>query len=545
MFVVGLGGSVHDYSACLVEDGRVVNAISEERVTRKKHGLGVNLLFEGARKYCVEAAGIRLDDVEAVFATDILAPVAYHGCRKKVHLINHHLAHASSAFFPSMTSDAAILVVDGAGSVINSVETPDPEVEYVETVSYWTGHGTDLTCIGRVVGRRFDGAERTENSIGEFYCLGTERLGFGEFDEGKTMALAAWGSHRYLNVFEHLLHLESDGQIVITRRDLQLLREAIDGILDSSNGQDEVFKAKADIAAAMQHVTEQALMHCVNHLRRGCNARTLCFAGGVALNSVANGKILTRGPFERLYIQPAAGDDGTALGCAIYGYSRMEPEARHLAQNTSVYLGRSYTEDELLAALSEWAEDLEWERTEHIAERTADVLARGEVVGWFQGRSEWGPRALGNRSILADPRSTAIKDRINARIKGREWFQPLAAVTTIEDAPQHFRPAIESPHMLLVTGFVTPAKKKFGGVVHADGSVRLQTVRAQDNLLLHELLVAVKALIGCAVLINTSFNGPGEPIVESPADAVRCFLARGIDKLVLGPFIVSRKVAGG
>jgi carbamoyltransferase len=537
MYILGLGGSVHDYSACLVQDDDIIFAIAEERLTRHKHAIGDNLLFEHARKYCTDAARISLDSVAAVVATDILAPIAYHGCRKKTQLINHHLAHAASAFFPSGFEEAAILVVDGAGSVVETLAG----TEYVETTSYYFGHRGKLSCLNRVIGRRFEGSERTENSLGEFYGYASELLGFDALDAGKTMGLAGWGTTRYVDELRGLIIHDERGQIAISRASFRRLAQFVHRVLDDGAGDQIVFQKKADIATAVQVILEEALQHCIDHLRALTGTDALCVAGGVGLNSVANSKMLHCGKFSRIFIQPAAGDDGTAIGCALQGVRMLKGNHQGTIRPMSVYTGRAYSVQEIQNALEAHSQLLEWNEDAHLIEYAACLLADGAVIGWFQGGSEFGPRALGARSILADPRDKGMKDHLNGVIKEREWFRPFAPAVPLECLAIYFDIPVPSPHMLLVAAVREGFRDTLPAITHVDGTARVQSVAASDNPLFHQLLHAFGRITGVPVLLNTSFNGRSEPIVETPADALECFLAHSIDYLVLGPFLVRRR----
>ncbi|MBB6729982.1 carbamoyltransferase [Cohnella zeiphila] len=545
MNVLGLGGSMHDFSACLVSDGTIRFAVEDERLSRIKHsdGLDAAALASGlAARYCLDAAGLSAEDVDLFVGNDILDPRYGRSLARAgipVRAINHHLAHAASAFYPSDFEEAAILVVDGSGSLI------DPEQGLNETVTFYCGENANIRELRKDAGKAVQVSPypKVQDSVGGLYTTVTEALGFKRFDEGKTMGLAAYGTDRYVRDFYDFYELTEDGRFRCDerharRRTLFELR-----LLRPSRGADELFQIKADIAYALQFHLERILVAFCDYLHRATGSRNLCLAGGVALNSVANRIVLERTPFERLFVQPAASDNGTAIGSALYGWHSLLGQPRDAASLPSFnpYLGREYDDADVEQALAPFRDRLDIVRPDDICKETARLLSEGRIVGWFQGRSEIGPRSLGNRSILADPRRAGMKDVINARIKHREPFRPFAPIVPEEDQEQYFELSHPSYYMLLVPKVREDKHSVIPAVTHRDGTGRVQTVSAALNPKLHKLTNDFRKLTGVPVLLNTSFNDNGEPIVESPADAVACFLKIDLDHLVLHDFLLSKK----
>lgn len=558
MYILGLGGSDHDVSSCLLKDDQILIAIEEERVTRKKYGFYSNLLFGHSRNYCLQNAGIQLDDVELVVADAILAPTASHAVRHRMHVLNHHLAHAASAFYPSPFEEAAILVVDNAGGLVSFNGKTG-----IETVTYAVGKGNEITVLDKVIGDQYGEAEVStsgkayqlgdpNNSLGHFYKIISHYCGFDFLnnenfyftEDGKTMGLAPYGTDRYYEQIRPFIHLLPDGglRIDLHTGELQSLLEEL--TREELTGEDE-YRRKADIAWAGQKCQEDVMIHFANSLYEKTGLKNLCIAGGSGLNSVANGKILKQTPFENIFVQPAAGDNGTSIGCAMWGYYMLKGMPRtpnDRLRMDHAYLGRSYSDAEIEEALTQFP-DLEFEVVESPAQAAAERIAAGQIIGWFQGGSEFGPRALGHRSILANPTLPHMKDEINHRVKFREGFRPFAPAVLEEAQTTYFDLDQVSPFMLIVCDVVPEHRATLPAITHVDGTARVQTVTKHGAPEFYELIDKLGAITGVPVVLNTSFNVKGEPIVETPHDAMRCFSGTNMDTLILSRYVVTKKGA--
>ncbi|MEU4181124.1 carbamoyltransferase C-terminal domain-containing protein [Streptomyces sp. NPDC026589] len=546
MRVLGLGGSHHDFCACLVDEGRVVAAVEEERLTRAKvaFGLGPRLARCLAADSVLEQGGIGIDDVDLVVANDFLNKVYSVRFQDRVTWIGHHLSHAASTYYPSPFERAAVLVMDGRGS-----ETTVGGRAAGETVTHYLAQDTDLRVVRAQVGLVTRTAspldDPYEDSVGWFYEIITKCIGFiGRHrlsEPGKTMGLAPYGTPRYVQDMAQTYTLH-DGEFRQSTAQQQALRAFAEEQLARAAGSEQaVAETAADLAYATQANTERIVVELAHWLHTRTGATALCLAGGVALNSVANYLILERTPFEKLFIVPAAGDQGTALGAALYGYHALAGRPREVsAEPFSPYLGRAYDEADVRRALDAQGDRIVVERPTDIHRATAAELAGGSVVGWFQGRAEIGPRALGNRSILADPRQADMKDRINHKVKHREPFRPFAPVVLEDRQAEFFSTAVPAYYMLLVPQVRSDKRDVIPAVTHVDGTARLQTASAVLNPHLTLLLEEFDKLTGVPVLLNTSFNDNHEPIVETPEDAVRCFLGTGIDVLAIHGFLVRK-----
>lgn len=543
MRVLGIGGSVHDFSCCVVVDGEVVAAVEEERLSRVKYHpldrISLRQLDLEAVEYCLELAGLKLTDIDRVVANDLVFPAALRGL-PGVELINHHLSHAAASFLLSPHDEAAILVIDGFGSMADN---------RAETVSYFSGAGSDITLLARqtgVVRRKNEGQpfrwsnfDHVEDSLGVFYSYITDLLGFGEYEEGKTMGLAAYGTDELAGVLQEIVPLADDGSIRFRADEREQVRALVTDRLDGARTTNAEFETKAAIARAAQVVLEHAILRHADLLHEQTGADTLCVSGGVFMNCAANYHLVKSGPFRQVFVHGASGDNGTGIGAALYGYHRHSELPRRPATAPVIYTGRGYSEAEFLEALERRQDEVVVRRSSEVAAETAQLLAAQHVVGWFQGGSEFGARALGNRSILADPRDPGAKDRINAMVKGREAFRPFAPSVLAERQSEYFDLPDFSPYMC-VNARVIGAAEAIPAVVHVDGTARIQTVDRDVNPLYHELISEFAALTGVAVLLNTSFN-EREPIVETPDQAIDCFLRTDMDHLVLGCFIVTKK----
>jgi carbamoyltransferase len=569
MFPLGYLG--HDASAALVQDDHLIACAAEERFIRAKHSLnlaGNTLLPSHAIDYCLDTAGISIDEVDVVahycsfrrptitkrlhllrpfLSLDDTAKVeeSYQcvfkammehqvvldhferiaGARPKAFVpVCHHEAHAASAFFPSGFDQALILTIDGAGELESSLLA--------------VGKGKTITEIQRTL---------LPTSLGSLYLIITVFLGFRSLgDEYKVMGLAAYGNRRrFRDFFRSLVILEKDGQYATPCLARKGFRELLIEQLGPPRRADEpIQEIHADIAAALQEVLEETVLHTLKHARAETGIPRLCLAGGVALNCQLNGAIARSRLFREIFVQPASSDEGCSVGAALYAYfNNREPLPNSKTAWEHAYLGPEYDSEEMRQALANHEAKLHWTQKEDIAVTVAEELTRGKVVGWYQGRMEFGPRALGNRSILADPRTPDMKDRINAKVKHREAFRPFAPAVLEEEAAAYFDllGLSNSPFMLFAVPVRQPQRSRIPATTHIDGTARVQTVSKKTNPLFWELIAEFKKLTGVPVILNTSFNVRNEPIVCTPRDAIRCFLSTEIDCLAMGKFFVEKR----
>ncbi|MBP2471925.1 carbamoyltransferase [Crossiella equi] len=537
MIVLGIGGSTHDFSACALVDGRVRVAVEEERLSRIKHHsldrLQVADMALRSVQYCLTEIGATLADVDLVVANDLVMRAALRSL-PEVRKVNHHLSHAALVSYLSPHEEQAVLVVDGFGSMADG---------RAETVSYFE-HGPDRRphLVHRETGRvrRHDqdrpfswkNFDFVENSLGELYSFVTQGIGFALHDEGKTMGLAPCGTTRLVEEFLRIAEVGATGGV----RFDEAAREELGKLMAAERAAEDSWAVRADLARGVQAVLEESLLRRVADLRERTGKQALAVGGGVFLNSVVNARIRREGPFEGFFLHGATGDSGTAIGAALLGYHQETgqlPERGDL-----VYTGREYGREEVLAALRA-VPGLTWTEGEDVCARAAAVLARGGVVGWFQGRAEFGPRALGNRSILADPSRPGMKDRINSVVKHREGYRPFAPAVLAERQSEVLDTAEPSWYMCVNADVREAFRDRFTAASHVDGSARYQSVTPERNARFHELITRFEALTGVPGLLNTSFND-SEPIVETPADAIACFRHSEIDALVLNEFFVER-----
>lgn len=591
MRVLGISAFYHDSAAALIIDGKIISAAQEERFTRIKHDEAFPI---NAIQYCLKNARLQWQDLDAVVFYDkpwlkferiietyhAVAPRGLasfrHGLpiwiKEKILLprllrkhipksiplkfSSHHLSHAASAYYPSPYKTAAVLTLDGVG----------------EWATCTIAHGKDseLTILKEM---------NFPHSIGLLYSAFTQYCGFkvnsGEY---KLMGLAPYGrkGHQQVQFFKEqitskMIHIYQDGGIWLDQHyfsyttDLSMVNESswtkLLG-LPCRHTDAPLTQAYCDLALAIQQVLEEIVLALAATAKNITGETNLCLAGGVALNCVANSALLQAGLFTSIWIQPAAGDAGGALGAALAYYNSMNEAPRSIQkhdQMSGAYLGPSYTPDEIQDFLRK--HNVNFSKNESITKKVAKLLEQGQVVGWFQGKMEFGPRALGNRSILADPRSPEMQKKLNLKIKYRESFRPFAPSILKEDCAELFVHGTHSPYML----FIDQLKPQFcnklpadyddktleeklyfvrsvlPAVTHLDYSARLQTVEEQDNPLYYELLTEFKSLTGYGVIVNTSFNVRGEPIVESPIDAFNCFINTEMDALALGPYLVMKE----
>jgi carbamoyltransferase len=572
VFVLGINAYDHDASACLLRNGEIVVAVSKERVTRIKHDAG---FYQEVVDYCLKAAGIELERVDLVVRNCYVLPVremerrlVHYQARKYLtprereqadasplflsdadHVVDvsHHLAHAYSAFAVSPFERGAVMVVDGVGGYRADAVEAIPESDEThplarESESYYRFEGARIETVKKVwmgPSRGFLSDEfYAMPGLGALYSRVSTYI-FGDWNKcGEVMGLAPYGRPGG----DPLARLE-DGALSVPDWTPER-RHPFLGLSDRTWEESPHRREWEDVAWRVQEDTERVLVARARWLRETTGEKDLCLAGGVALNCVANGKLAAESGFERIFIQPAAGDDGIALGGALYGHLALKQGRRAFVMEHS-FLGREYDRFDVDEAFRPWSTRMATRRrrAENVFRETARLLADGRVVGWFQGRSEFGPRALGNRSILADPRDPGMKDRINKRVKHRQAFRPFAPAVLAEKAHEYFEGEEESPFMLLVKTVRPEVRDKVPAIVHVDGTARVQTVREQDNPFFYGLLRAFEDRTGVPVLLNTSFNIRGDPIVEAPLDAMECFLYTHLDALVIHDWVVRKGLA--
>ncbi len=587
MRVLGISAFYHDSAAALIADGRIVAAAQEERFSRRKHD---SRFPTAALQYCLDEAGIGLNDVDYVVFYDkpflkferlletylAFAPRGLNSFRmalpvwlkeklfqktllrkelkkfaadfdwnKKLLFAEHHQSHAASAFYASPFEDAVVLTMDGVG-------------EWA-TTSMAIGRGKNLEMAREI---------HFPHSLGLLYSAFTYYTGFkvnsGEY---KLMGLAPYGVPKYADlIYEHLVDVKPDGTFRLDMDyfdfavGLRMTNRKFDALFGgpARTGDEPLTQRHMDLAASVQAVTEGIVGRLTRSLARETGARNLCLAGGVALNCVANGKVLREGHFDNIWVQPAAGDAGGALGAALCAYYRFLDQPREVDNSldamNGAYLGPAYAQDETESRLGKVGAKYEVLEDDPLIATSVEALAAGKALGWFQGRMEFGPRALGGRSILGDARSTAMQSVLNLKVKYRESFRPFAPSVLREDVADWFEMEGDSPYMLMVADVAKSRQKEmteeeralFGieklniprseipAVTHVDYSARVQTVHQETNPRYHSLISAFKRETGCPVIVNTSFNVRGEPIVCTPEDAFRCFMGTEIDALAIG-----------
>ncbi|MCX7222043.1 MAG: carbamoyltransferase [Burkholderiales bacterium] len=594
MKILGLSAYYHDAAACLVVDGEIVAAAQEERFTRIKHDAAFPT---HAIQYCLSEAGIVASDIDKVVFYDkpflkferlletylAFAPRGFTSFvtalpvwlkdklfQKKVisdalaeHLgegidwtsrllfSEHHLSHAASAFYPSPFEDAAVLTMDGVG-------------EWT-TTSLAVGKGNQLSVHKEI---------HFPHSLGLLYSAITYYTGFkvnsGEY---KVMGLAPYGEPKYASLMkDHLIDIKEDGSFHLDMQyfdyctGLKMTNARFDKLFGGPRRAPEsaLTQREMDLAASVQAVTEEVVIKLARGIQKSSGLKNLCLAGGVALNCVANGKLLRENIFEKIWIQPAAGDAGGAIGAALGAYHLMLNQPRAVKSSDAMkgsYLGPEYSQLDIEARLREAGAVFTTVTTDEMLNCTAAALAEGKAVGWHQGRMEFGPRALGGRSIIADPRSPAVQKQLNLKVKYRESFRPFAPSVLREDVSDWFDINVDSPYMLLVADVVktrqlpmtVEQEQLFGieklnvprseipAVTHVDYSARIQTVHEQTNPLYYKLIKKFKELTGCPILVNTSFNVRGEPIVCTPEDAFNCLMGTEIELLVVGNCLMRKE----
>jgi carbamoyltransferase len=576
-YILGLNTFHADASAVLLRDGQLVAAVAEERLNRIKHFAGFParaiqevLTIGGIGIQDVDHIGINKDNkanlmAKLGFALSNLGRIAkmarqrleYRAkaanapslicealgippkdLRAQIHHVEHHLCHAASTYLVSEFDRAAILSIDGFGDFASTLTA--------------LGEGNTIRILDRTL---------FPHSLGILYTMVCQFIGYDRYgDEGKVMGLAPYGEPAYEDFFDRLVHLKSKGRFELNLDYFLHHREGVDYSFDEEGHptvaplfseamiqefgpprvrHTELTQRDKDLAASLQKCLEKAYFHLLNYLYEQTQCDALCLAGGVALNSVANGMIFEQTPFRRIYTQPAAGDDGTALGVASYIHHEILKQPRRFLMEHA-YTGREYSGSEIQQVL-DGAEGItvEWVEEPALYQRTAQAIARGEIVGWFQGKMEWGPRALGNRSIVAHPGLPDMKDILNSRIKHREWFRPFAPSILEERVGDYFEHTHTSPFMMLVYKTRPEVRGRIGAINHVDNTGRLQTVSERQNPRYHALIKAFEGETGLPIVLNTSFN-ENEPIVCTPADAVNCFLRTRMDLLVMDNWMVRR-----
>jgi carbamoyltransferase len=591
MHILGISAYYHDSAACLVRDGQIVAAAQEERFTRKKH----DHRFPGnAINFCLDYAGIKGDQVDLIAFYDKpllkferlletyldYAPSGFRsfimamplwlreklwireqvakecGYKGKVLFTEHHESHAASAFFPSPFESAAVLTMDGVGEWATS--------------SYGYGRGNELHLLGEL---------HFPHSLGLLYSAFTYYTGFkvnsGEY---KVMGLAPYGEPRYVQkILDEVIDLREDGSLRLNMKyfnycqGLTMTNSAFDDLFEGPRRSPEsaLTQRHMDLARSIQEVIELAMLRMAGHVHKQTGEKNLCLAGGVALNCVGNGRIMREGPFEKIWIQPAAGDAGGSLGAALSVWYQYLNNSRDLADvcrgrqdgMNAAYLGPEFASDDIQDFLD--SNGVKYKRLNRSAliDYVAGLLAEEKVVGWFQGRMEFGPRALGARSILGDPRSPKMQSQMNLKIKYRESFRPFAPSVLRERVADYFEMDCDSPYMLLVAPVQPHLRREmtedehslFGidklnvsrstipAITHVDYSARIQTVRREDNPLYYDVIAAFERLTRCALLVNTSFNVRGEPIVCTPENAYTCFMRTEMDALVIEDFVLEKR----
>lgn len=562
--ILGISAYFHDSSACILKNGKIIAAADEERFTRIKHDVSFPI---NAIKFCLEEAKVKDVDIIAFFEnpmekwkrisksytrnlpkysfykevletwgekkipSKIVEKLEDLGFSAPIVFLNHHLCHAASSYLLSPFKEAAILTIDGVGE------------KYTTTMGY--GKGKEIFL---------NNAIEFPHSIGLLYSTITAFMGFKvNNDEYKIMGMAAYGNPAiYYDKIRSLIEQKEDGSFKLNMElfdfeaGSQMYSKKLEELFGMKKRGKEapVLQEHKDLAAALQKVTEELIFKLLNSLYSKTKCKNLCIAGGVALNSLANGKILSKTPFKSLFIQPESGDGGTVLGAVTYVYHKVDRNSKR-EHMTHSYYGPQYSDAEIKAYLDEnKIKYSEFNYKNLLLSQVSDLLMNKKIIGWFQGRMEWGPRALGNRSILASPCYEDMRDIINAKVKHREMFRPFAPVVCVDDASTYFecdKPIPEpTDYMLMVYPIKKQFHKKIPAVTHVDGSGRLQTIRKNQNTLYYDLIKAFGKKSGIPILINTSFNIRGEPIVCTPYDAYKCMMGTGIDYLVMGKFLIKR-----
>ena len=569
MYSLGISCYYHDSAAALLKDGHVVAAVEEERFSRKKFDDGFPKM---AIDWCMKEANISPSDLDSVAFYDkpvlkferlldnyiAVAPRGLYsfldvipkwlhkrlwikndvkkilkGFKGEIIFPEHHMSHAAHAFYTSTFDESAILTIDGVGEW--------------STTSFGYGKNNSIKLSDDI---------RWPHSLGLFYSAFTYFLGF-KVNEGeyKLMGLSSYGKPKYRDIIlDNLIDVKDDGSIRLNMDyfaftyDKVMTNEKFSNLFEIKprKKDEKMEQIHFDIGASAQLVLEEVLLKMAEHVHKQTKMKNLCLGGGVALNGVANYRILKEGPFDNLHIPPSPGDAGSAIGCAQYLYHNYKKNKRIIEEKSNriknnIYVGPSFSNEQIKSFLEKNSIDYEYLDENELLTKTAKLISEKNIVGWYQGKMEWGPRALGNRSILADPRDANMKDVLNEKIKHRESFRPFAPSILEEYASEYFDIDISSPYML----FVAPVKKpdKIPAVTHVDGTGRLQTVSKLSNPLYYDLITEFFKITDIPVIINTSMNVMGEPIVNSPEDAFRMWARTEMDNLVLGNYLLSQEMA--
>ncbi len=577
MYILGINAYHGDSSACLIKDGELLAAIEEERIKRVKHWAGFP---QEAIKWCLSYSGVDIRDIDyitisrnpwarfhkKVFRILLKRPnlsflkerlnnlkkiksikgnlakifnVKESEIKAKLVNIEHHRAHLASSFFVSPLEEAALVSIDGFGDFTS-------------------------TMVGKARGNNIKILDLVEfpQSLGIFYTALTQFLGFWNYgDEYKVMGLSAFGKPIYLDKMQEIVKLKNNGLFDLDTSyflhesegvEMTWLNEQpkigkifsdklIELLGEPRKEKEELNEKFQNIAASLQAMYEEAFFHILNHLHKKTGLKSIALAGGCLQNSLANGKIFSRTPFKNVYIPPASHDAGTAIGSAYYLYHQVLDNPRKFIMN-SPFFGPEYDDRTNKEALEKYKLKFRYLDEKNLIKKTAQYLAKGKIVGWFQGRTEWGPRALGNRSILANPCRKDMKEILNTKIKKREPFRPFAPSLLEEAVSDYFEESYPVPFMEKVYVIKPEKRKKIPAVTHIDGTGRLQSVRSQNNPLYYKLIKEFGELTGVPIVLNTSFN-ENEPIVNKPEEAIDCFLRTKMDILVLGNYIVERKAS--
>lgn len=565
MNILGISAFYHDSSACLLRDGNIVTAVQQERFSRKKNDLSFPY---GAIEHCLHEGKISMDDIDLVvfyekpylkferllfqfietfpkslftfiksmpswlseklLVSKFIKDLGYKG---KIYYLEHHLSHAASSYLCSGFDNAAILTIDGVG-------------EWA-TTTFAKGDGNDLKIMKEI---------HFPHSIGLLYSTFTAYLGFRvNNSEYKVMGLAPYGKPVYKNLFDKIVKLYDDGSFALDmsyftyhyKMKMPSAKLEKEFGMPTRKSEDKLLQFHKDVAASLQYKTEEILMHLLNNLYKETKSDNLCLAGGSALNSVANGKILSKTKFKKIFIQPASGDAGTSIGAALYAYNVILGNKKKYNLK-SAFLGPGYSDAEIKKFLDKNSiKHSEFKSEKELVKKIAKLIYENNVIGWFQGKMEWGPRALGSRSILSNSCNPDMQNILNLKVKHREKFRPFAPVILFEKVHEWFEsddPVPEPADYMLMVYPIKKAKRKLiPAVTHVDGSGRLQVIRKHQQPLYYGVIKEFENLSGVPILINTSFNIRGEPIVCTPKHAYKCMMGTGIDYLSMGKYLIKRE----
>ncbi len=572
MIILGVDCYLHDSSAAIISNGKVEGCIEEERLSREKY---TNKFPKQAIDWCLKNSGLEFHDIDAIgFAWKPFDEILYGAShflkyfpetlnafkagatvtpimqrvrnnvflkkdftqffgeaakQKKIHFINHHLAHAANTFFSSPFEEAAVVVFDGLG-------------DNFDAVTIWKARGNQLKRIKQI---------KFPHSIGILYYAISFYLGFQAFSgPGKVMGLSSYGTPKYVEGFRKLVKLKKNGDFELDLTELKIhvngnnstTSKTFQKIYGRPRQQHEKLEQHhADIAYALQKITEDIILHLCKYSKQMINSDNLCIAGGVGLNCVANGLVSSGGMFKNVFVSSAPHDGGTSLGAAQYlSHSVFNIKRHNREEYLRPYLGAAYSETEIFNTLAAFNKDIIYQKYDDPSKETAALIAKGYVVGWFQGSMEFGPRALGNRSILADARRGEMKDIINKKVKFREEFRPFAPSVMAEFAEDYFENPTKSPFMSFAFKVKEDKQSKIPAVTHVDGTARIQTVEKMQNPLYYSVIEEFYKLTKIPLILNTSLNIKGEPLCCSPLDAVNCLLKTDMDYLTIGNYIVSK-----